>query len=77
VDKYEFFRRQEVKDVYAYLKIIFNRFDLEAAYRLVKRPPRNIGSATLKTIVERGDGIGMKVSDFLNFKNYKYPEPFF
>jgi DNA helicase II / ATP-dependent DNA helicase PcrA len=77
VDKYEFFRRQEVKDVYAYLKIIFNRFDLEAAYRLVKRPPRNIGSATLKTIVERGDGIGLKVSDFLNFKNYNYPEPFY
>ncbi|MDD4902189.1 MAG: 3'-5' exonuclease [Patescibacteria group bacterium] len=77
VDKYEFFRRQEVKDVYAYLKIIFNRFDLEAAYRLVKRPPRNIGSATLKAIVEKGDKIGMKVSDFLNFKNYKYPEPFF
>jgi Superfamily I DNA and RNA helicases len=77
VDKYEFFRRQEVKDVYAYLKIIFNRFDLEAAYRLVKRPPRNIGSATLKTIVERGNKIGLKVSDFLNFKNYKYPEPFF
>ena len=77
VDKYEFFRRQEVKDVYAYLKIIFNRFDLEAAYRLVKRPPRNIGSATLKAIVEAGDKIGLKVSDFLNFKNYKYPEPFF
>ncbi|MDD5527673.1 MAG: 3'-5' exonuclease [Patescibacteria group bacterium] len=77
VDKYEFFRRQEVKDAYAYLKIIFNRFDLEAAYRLVKRPPRNIGSATLKSIVDRGDKIGLKVSDFLNFKNYKYPEPFF
>jgi DNA helicase-2/ATP-dependent DNA helicase PcrA len=77
VDKYEFFRRQEVKDVYAYLKIIFNRFDLEAAYRLVKRPPRNIGHATLKAIAEQGDEIGLKVSDFLNFKNYKYPEPFF
>jgi DNA helicase-2/ATP-dependent DNA helicase PcrA len=77
VDKYEFFRRQEVKDVYAYLKIIFNRFDLEAAYRLVKRPPRNIGAATLKAIVERGDKTGLKVSDFLNFKNYNYPEPFY
>jgi DNA helicase-2/ATP-dependent DNA helicase PcrA len=77
VDKYEFFRRQEVKDVYAYLKIIFNRFDLESAYRLVKRPPRNIGAETLKVIIEGGAEIGLKVSDFLNFKNYKYPEPFF
>ncbi len=77
VDKYEFFRRQEVKDVYAYLKIIFNRFDLEAAYRLVKRPPRNIGPATLKAIVDNGDKIGLKVSDFLSFKNYNFPEPFY
>ncbi|MFA5247716.1 MAG: 3'-5' exonuclease [Patescibacteria group bacterium] len=77
VDKYEFFRRQEVKDVYAYLKIIFNRFDLEAAYRLVKRPPRNIGPATIKAILEAGESAGIKVSDFLNFKNYNYPEPFF
>jgi DNA helicase-2/ATP-dependent DNA helicase PcrA len=76
VDKYEFFRRQEVKDVYAYLKIIFNRFDLESAYRLVKRPPRNIGAVTMKNIIEQGAS-GIKVSDFLNFKNYKYPEPFF
>jgi DNA helicase-2/ATP-dependent DNA helicase PcrA len=76
VDKYEFFRRQEVKDVYAYLKVIFNRFDLEASYRLVKRPPRNIGAATMKNIIENSAS-GLKVSDFLNFKNYKYPEPFF
>ncbi len=77
VDKYEFFRRQEVKDLYAYLKIIFNRFDLEAAYRLVKRPPRNIGPATIKAILTDGEKAGFKVSDLLNFKNYKYPEPFF
>ncbi len=76
VDKYEFFRRQEVKDVYAYLKIIFNRFDLEASYRLVKRPPRNIGATTMKNIIDQGS-CGLKVSDFLNFRNYKYPEPFF
>jgi len=77
VDKYEFFRRQEIKDLYAYLKIIFNRFDLEAAYRLVKRPPRNIGPVTLKDIIEKGGDCALKVCDFLNFKNYKYPEPFF
>ncbi len=76
VDKYEFFRRQEIKDVYAYLKIIFNRFDLESAYRLVKRPPRNIGAVTMKGIIDQSTS-GIKVSDFLNFKNYKYPEPFF
>lgn len=76
VDKYDFFRKQEVKDVYAYLKIIFNKFDLSSAHRLVLRPSRNIGSATLKTINEQGAPIGLKISDFLNFKNYRHPEPF-
>jgi len=77
VDKYEFFRRQEVKDIYAYLKLIFNKFDLESAYRLVKRPPRSIGPKTIKTIREKGNPIGLKVSDFLSFRNYNYPEPFY
>lgn len=76
VDKYDFFRRQEVKDVYAYLKIIFNKFDLESAYRLVQRPARNIGPATVNAILEEGAPIGLKVSDFLSFKNYNYLEPF-
>jgi len=76
VDKYDFFRKQEVKDIYAYLKIIFNKFDLSSAYRLVLRPSRNIGLATLKTINEQGALIGLKISDFLNFKNYRFSEPF-
>ncbi len=77
VDKYEFFRKQEVKDIYAYLKIIFNRFDLESAYRLIKRPPRNIGPATINDIREKGESIGLKVSDLLNFRNFNYPEPYY
>ncbi|MBU0619536.1 UvrD-helicase domain-containing protein [Patescibacteria group bacterium] len=76
VDKFDFFKRQEIKDIYAYLKIIFNKFDIESAFRLVLRPPRNIGIATLKTIREKGALIGLKISDFLNFKNYCFKEPF-
>ena len=76
VDKYDFFRQQEVKDIYAYLKIIFNKFALASAYRLVLRPPRNIGPAVLKIINKQGAPVGLKISDFLNFKNYGFPEPF-
>ncbi len=76
VDTYDFFRRQEIKDIYAYLKTIFNKFDLESAYRLVLRPARNIGIATLKTIREQGGPVGLKISDFLHFKNYRFSEPF-
>ncbi|HMB65873.1 MAG TPA: 3'-5' exonuclease, partial [Patescibacteria group bacterium] len=76
VDKYEFFRKQEIKDLYAYLKIVFNRFDLESAYRIIKRPARNIGPATIKEIRKKGGSRGLKVSDFLNFASYNFREPF-
>lgn len=76
VDKFDFFKKQEIKDIYAYLKIIFNKFDIESAYRLASRPSRNIGIATLKTIREKGESIGLKISDFLNFRSYRFEEPF-
>ena len=76
LDQFEFFRRQEIKDIYAYIRIIFNRFDLESAHRVVRRPARNIGPETLRTIREEGREIGLKVSDFLNFKNFSFSEPF-
>ncbi len=76
VDKYDFFRRREVKDLLAYLKIIFNKFDLESAFRLIQRPARNIGPATFLKIREKGNPAGIKISDFLSFKNYNFPEPF-
>lgn len=76
VDKYDFFRRAEVKDIFAYLKILFNKFDLESAYRVIARPKRQIGETTIKNIREAGRAIGLKVSDFLDFKNYNFPEPY-
>lgn len=76
LDKYDFFRRQEIKDILANLRILFNSFDLESAYRVTARPVRGIGPETLKDIREKGDPIGLKISDFLRFKNYNYAEPF-
>jgi DNA helicase II / ATP-dependent DNA helicase PcrA len=76
VDKYDFFRRAEVKDIFAYLKILFNKYDLESAYRIISRPKRNIGDTTIKNIRTKGRDAGIKVSDFLDFKNYNFPEPY-
>ncbi len=76
VDQYNFFRRQEIKDVLAYLKIIFNPFDLESAYRLASRPPKDLGETTLTTIRQVGETAGLKISDFLNFANFSRLEPF-
>jgi len=76
VDKYDFFRRQEVKDILACLKVVYNRYDLDSAYRLTQRPARNIGASTLKAIINDGSPFGLKISDFLTLKNYNYSEPF-
>ena len=46
-------KRQEIKDIYAYLKIIFNKYDIESAFRIVTRPSRGIGTKTLEKIKEK------------------------
>lgn len=76
VDKFDFLRRQEIKDIYAYLKIIFNKFDLESIQRLTLRPPRRIGITTLKSIREEGAPIGLKIADFLDIRSHNFKEPF-
>jgi len=76
VDHYNFFRRQEVKDALAYIKILFNRFDLDSAYRLSARPPKELGEATLASIRHQGQDVALKISDFLYLPNFSHAEPF-
>ncbi len=70
VDQYDFFKRQEVKDIFAYLKILFNKSDFFSAQRIVGQ------SASLDKINNEARLWGLNISDFLNFKNYNLKEPF-
>ncbi len=76
VDQYNFFKRQEVKDIFAYLKILLNKADTFSAKRVIERPAKNIGEETLKKIYFQGKECGLGLSNFLSFKNYNYLEPF-
>ncbi|MDD3711029.1 MAG: 3'-5' exonuclease [Patescibacteria group bacterium] len=76
VDQYDFFKRQEIKDIFSYLKILFNKADIFSAQRIIERSAKNIGKETIKKIYLDGRNCGLNLSDFLNFKNYNFSEPF-
>ena len=45
-----FFDRQEIKDILAYLRLIFNRKDDTAYERIINKPTRGIGDRTLNIV---------------------------
>ncbi len=47
----EFYKRKEVKDIIAYLRIIANRSDEESLLRVMNFPQRGIGSTTIKRMI--------------------------
>lgn len=47
---FKFFERKEIKDMLAYLRLINNPFDSEAATRIINFPKRGIGAKTVETL---------------------------
>lgn len=71
VDEYKFFRRQEIKDVVSFLKLIINPNDSISLKRIIKRFPTGIGETTIKNIEsDKYKNIGIKLSDYIYPKLY-------
>jgi DNA helicase-2/ATP-dependent DNA helicase PcrA len=47
----EFYRRKEVKDILAYLRVISNQQDEESLLRIMNFPQRGIGNTTIKRMI--------------------------
>lgn len=45
-----FYERQEIKDILAYLRLIYNEFDGQAFLRVVNAPKRGIGKTTIERL---------------------------
>lgn len=69
VDQYKFFRRMEVKDVIAFLKLIANKHDSTSLKRILKRFPFGIGEKTINEIEsDIYKSLGIVLADFIDEK---------
>ncbi|MDU7956152.1 MAG: 3'-5' exonuclease [Clostridium perfringens] len=77
VDQFKFFRRQEVKDILAFLKLIANRYDSLSLKRIVNRLPTGIGMKTLEAIESyKYKEVGIRLADYIDPLVLEYGEKF-
>jgi DNA helicase-2/ATP-dependent DNA helicase PcrA len=55
----EFFKRKEIKDVLAYLRVVFNPADTISLERIINEPPRGIGKTTMQKLSNRAAELGV------------------
>ena len=53
----KFYDRKEVKDIIAYLKLLYNRHDSQSLKRIINVPKRSIGDTTVKKLQEIANGM--------------------
>lgn len=77
IDDIKFFRRQEVKDVLAFLKIIINKHDTPSLVRVLHRFGHGIGQARIKRLTsDEYRRAGLRLTDFLDADARRTGEPF-
>lgn len=66
VDQYKFFRREEIKDITAFFKIIVNKNDSVSLERILNKFCKGIGVKTIEEIQSKHyKEIGIKLTDFI------------
>ncbi len=61
----EFLERREVKDMLAYLRLLANPSDEVSLFRIINRPARGIGEATVRTLRDRARASRREVREIL------------
>jgi DNA helicase-2/ATP-dependent DNA helicase PcrA len=60
-----FYRRREIKDILAYLKVMVNPSDSNSLMRIINIPPRGIGRKTIETLRGFADRNGLSLYEAL------------
>lgn len=77
IDQFKFFRRQEVKDILAFIKLIVNKNDNNSLSRILRRLKTGIGERTLSEIQSKEyKEVGINLSDFIDLNTFKYGDKF-
>lgn len=76
IEEFEFFRRQEIKDLMARLRLLLQPDDSGSLRRLLIRPPTGIGNETLRKLEASGPGCGLRLSDLGRTRTHDDGEPF-
>ncbi|WP_196594634.1 DNA helicase PcrA [Pectinatus sottacetonis] len=62
----KFYDRKEIKDIMAYLKVIFNPEDTVSLMRIINVPKRGLGNTTLNKIIEFAQANNMGIFDAIS-----------
>lgn len=76
-EEFKFFRRKEIKDVLAFIKVCANPFDSNSLKRILLNYEEGIGQRTLESITGlQYEGLGISLVDFINPNTLKYGDPY-
>ncbi|MBI5366324.1 MAG: UvrD-helicase domain-containing protein [Planctomycetes bacterium] len=76
VEEFQFFRRQEVKDALARLRLVSNPADSGAFQRTLLRPASGIGQATIREVRTAGARLHLRLADLARPETHRDGEPF-
>ena len=77
LDEIKFFRRQEVKDALAFLRLVVNPHDAASFVRILNRFGRGIGPGTIRKISQEAyRRAGIRITDYLDEDARRTGDPF-
>lgn len=77
IDQFQLFKRQECKDVIAFLRLFVQRHDAISLTRITKRFVPRIGERTLETIKSPAyKRLGIRITDFLDTETQRYGDSY-